>query len=280
MPRSCGRVSKTFYHTAHHGVAAAGLSDGRRDAEGRRCVRHLRQLQRAPARLARRLRLLQGGRGRRLRAERPHRDRRRAAVQHQRRHALRELHAELEPPARAGAPVARRARRAPGARAPRSRSTCTTSRASARASSTRREPEAMATPRPIRSMDPYAEQFWAYTQKKELRLQQCSRVRQVPLAAGADVRPLPVRSMRVGADARAAAKCCRGRPFIARISRSTRRPTRRSCWSWTKGRCSSPTRWASTPRNCARAWCSRCNGPTARIQFGQYHLPVFGPVAA
>jgi uncharacterized OB-fold protein len=32
----------------------------------------------------------------------------------------------------------------------------------------------MATPRPIRSMDPYAEQFWAYTQKKELRLQKCS----------------------------------------------------------------------------------------------------------
>ena len=32
----------------------------------------------------------------------------------------------------------------------------------------------MATPRPIRSMDPYAQAFWAYTQKKEFRLQQCS----------------------------------------------------------------------------------------------------------
>ena len=32
----------------------------------------------------------------------------------------------------------------------------------------------MATARPIRSMDPYAEQFWTYTQKKELRLQKCS----------------------------------------------------------------------------------------------------------
>lgn len=32
----------------------------------------------------------------------------------------------------------------------------------------------MATPRPIRSMDPYAEQFWAYTLNKELRLQKCS----------------------------------------------------------------------------------------------------------
>ena len=32
----------------------------------------------------------------------------------------------------------------------------------------------MATARPVRSMDPYAEQFWAYTQKKELRLQKCS----------------------------------------------------------------------------------------------------------
>ena len=32
----------------------------------------------------------------------------------------------------------------------------------------------MATARPIRSMDPYAEQFWAYTQEKELRLQKCS----------------------------------------------------------------------------------------------------------
>jgi len=30
------------------------------------------------------------------------------------------------------------------------------------------------TTRPIRSMDPYAEQFWAHTQNKELRLQQCS----------------------------------------------------------------------------------------------------------
>ncbi len=32
----------------------------------------------------------------------------------------------------------------------------------------------MTTPRPIRSMDPYAEQFWTYTQKKEFRLQKCS----------------------------------------------------------------------------------------------------------
>ena len=32
----------------------------------------------------------------------------------------------------------------------------------------------MATPRPIRSMDPYAEQFWTFTQEKELRLQRCS----------------------------------------------------------------------------------------------------------
>jgi uncharacterized OB-fold protein len=32
----------------------------------------------------------------------------------------------------------------------------------------------MATPRPIRSMDPYAQAFWSYTQQKEFRLQQCS----------------------------------------------------------------------------------------------------------
>ena len=32
----------------------------------------------------------------------------------------------------------------------------------------------MATPRPQRSMDPYADQFWAYTQKKEFRLQKCA----------------------------------------------------------------------------------------------------------
>ena len=32
----------------------------------------------------------------------------------------------------------------------------------------------MATIRPIRSMDPYAEQFWAHTQKKELRFQKCT----------------------------------------------------------------------------------------------------------
>ena len=32
----------------------------------------------------------------------------------------------------------------------------------------------MATMRPVRAMDPYAEQFWAFTQQKELRLQQCA----------------------------------------------------------------------------------------------------------
>ena len=32
----------------------------------------------------------------------------------------------------------------------------------------------MATARPVRAMDPYAEQFWAFTLSKELRLQQCS----------------------------------------------------------------------------------------------------------
>jgi uncharacterized protein len=33
----------------------------------------------------------------------------------------------------------------------------------------------MATVRPIRSMDPYAEQFWTFTQAKELRLQRCTQ---------------------------------------------------------------------------------------------------------
>jgi uncharacterized protein len=32
----------------------------------------------------------------------------------------------------------------------------------------------MATARPVRAMDPYAEQFWAFTRDRELRLQQCS----------------------------------------------------------------------------------------------------------
>ena len=32
----------------------------------------------------------------------------------------------------------------------------------------------MATARPARAMDPYAEQFWAFTRERELRLQQCS----------------------------------------------------------------------------------------------------------
>ena len=32
----------------------------------------------------------------------------------------------------------------------------------------------MATARPPRAMDPYAEQFWEFTKAKELRLQQCS----------------------------------------------------------------------------------------------------------
>jgi len=32
----------------------------------------------------------------------------------------------------------------------------------------------MATARPVRAMDPYAEQFWTFTLSRELRLQQCS----------------------------------------------------------------------------------------------------------
>jgi uncharacterized OB-fold protein len=32
----------------------------------------------------------------------------------------------------------------------------------------------MATARPVRSMDPYAEQFWGYTRDRQLRLQKCS----------------------------------------------------------------------------------------------------------
>ena len=32
----------------------------------------------------------------------------------------------------------------------------------------------MAAARPVRAMDPYAEQFWAFTQSRELRLQRCS----------------------------------------------------------------------------------------------------------
>jgi uncharacterized OB-fold protein len=32
----------------------------------------------------------------------------------------------------------------------------------------------MAMARPVRAMDPYAEQFWAFTRSRELRLQQCS----------------------------------------------------------------------------------------------------------
>src|SRR5262245_15940476 len=32
----------------------------------------------------------------------------------------------------------------------------------------------MATARPVRSMDPYAEQFWNFTLSRELRLQKCS----------------------------------------------------------------------------------------------------------
>ena len=32
----------------------------------------------------------------------------------------------------------------------------------------------MATARPVRAMDPYAEQFWAFTKERELRLQQCA----------------------------------------------------------------------------------------------------------
>src|SRR5262249_51677050 len=150
-----------------------GLPDGRSDPEGRRRVRDLRQLQRAPARVARGLRFLQGGRVRGVRSGRPHRDRRGLALQHKRRDAVRELHAELEPPARAGAPAARRPRQPPG-------TGCRGRPVRSRRGRQVQKPHlhegnlSMATARPVRAMDPYAEQFWAFTRDRELRLQQCS----------------------------------------------------------------------------------------------------------
>lgn len=32
----------------------------------------------------------------------------------------------------------------------------------------------MATPRPVRVMDPFAEEFWAFTQEREFRIQRCT----------------------------------------------------------------------------------------------------------
>ncbi len=198
MPRSCGRVSKTFYHTAHHGVAAqvypmAGVTPKDVDvfATYDSFSVHL-------------LASLEGfgfckeGEGG-------------AFVQNGRI----EIGGEL-PCNTSGGMLSEsymqswnhqpelvrqlrgRPRRAPGARAPRSRSTCTTSRASARASSIPREPEAW--PRHVRSArwTPMPSSSGHTRKRKSCACRQCCDVRQVSLAARAVVRPLPVRSMPSG----------------------------------------------------------------------------------
>ena len=46
----------------------------------------------------------------------------------------------------------------------------------------------MATTRPVRVMDPFAREFWEFTEKKELRMQQCSECKKLrwPAAAVCD----------------------------------------------------------------------------------------------
>jgi hypothetical protein len=51
----------------------------------------------------------------------------------------------------------------------------------------------MATGRPVRAMDRYTGQFGVFTLSKELRLQHFSASGEVSVAAGPDLRPLPIR---------------------------------------------------------------------------------------
>src|SRR5262247_2234964 len=94
-------------------------------------------------------------------------------MQHQRRDALGELHAELEPPARAGPAAPRRSRQPAGA-GRRGRPVRPRRRRQVQEPHLHQGSVTMATARPVRAMDPYAEQFWTFTLSRELRLQQCS----------------------------------------------------------------------------------------------------------
>ena len=101
---------------------AARVRDGGRHAGGHRCRRDLRLLHLHRALPARRPRVLQEGRGRRVRRGRRARARRRAAREHARRPPVAGAHGGPEPHRRAGAPAAR-ARAAPRrSRTPRSAS--------------------------------------------------------------------------------------------------------------------------------------------------------------
>ena len=89
-------------------------------------------------------------------------------------------------------------------------------------------------------------------------------LRQVPLAARAHLRPVPVRRVRVGRRRRPRQGALVDDLPPQVLRRIPGAAHRRSCSSSTKGRSSSPIRSTSTWPTCARAWCCRCAGPTAR----------------
>ena len=225
----------------------------------------LRQLQRAPARFGR-LRLCKEARAA-LSAERTHRDRRRAALQYERRHALGST-------CRAGTPpeLVRQLRAA----WERDRSRAEVGQyvhdvaGKCRASSTPRGARAMATARPIRSMDP-SRAVWTYTQRRS------SGSRNARTAASsvrrAHGRQVPVRRGRVGR--RRGRKRCSPGDLSPQILRRIPGPTPTIVLELDEDRSSSLTRsrWRS-PR-CGRAWSCRCAGRTAR-KVREYNLPVFG----
>src|SRR5207247_9037943 len=87
--------------------------------------------------------------------------------------ALRALPAALDPAVRAGPAAPRWSRQPAGARR-RGRPVRPRRRWQVQEPDLHQGSVTMATARPVRAMDPYAEQFWTFTLSRELRLQQCS----------------------------------------------------------------------------------------------------------
>jgi hypothetical protein len=129
----------------------------------------------------------------------------------------------------------------------------------------------MATARPIRSMAPYAEQFWAFTREKEPRLQQCSDCGKFRWPPG----PTCDRCLS-DAFARTALS---GTATV--LSWTTfRRRTRWSRSSWRRGPLFISCPVALDPTALREGMTLDLRWTDGADKFGEYNLPVFGPPAS
>ena len=134
----------------------------------------------------------------------------------------------------------------------------------------------MATARPIRSMDPYAEQFWAYTQKKELRLQKCSDCGKFRWPPG------PTCDQCLSDEAEWAAVAGRGKvlswtTFRRKYFDEYPAPHTVIVLELDEGPLfvSYPSTWSGHCGGMVLCWLDR-----GQDKFGEYNLPVFGPPCA